>query len=368
MPRDRSLVVDGVTSSARCTRCSTGWPRSPTRALGRVARAHGRADPRRGQHRDRRLGSRPGDGVPGAARLPRPELDVRFVVERRRDRPRRGAPRPRARGDARDRLVEDVHDRRDDDERAQRRQWLLDGLGGDEAAIAKHVVAVSTNLEAVAAFGIDPANAFGFWDWVGGRYSMDSAIGLSTMIAIGPERFPRAPRGLPRRRPALRRGAARAQPAAADGAARRLVPQLLRRSDPGRPAVRAVPRALPCLPAAARDGVERQARDGRRRAGRGRHRPGRLGRARHERPAQLPPAAPPGHGARPVRRHRVRVARRARSAEHQDLLLANALAQAQALAFGRTADELRRRASPSASSPTRRCRATARRRSCSSSG
>jgi glucose-6-phosphate isomerase len=69
------------------------------------------------------------------------------------------------------------------------RRWLVDGLGGDETAVAKHVVAVSTNLDAVAAFGIDPANAFGFWDWVGGRYSMDSAIGLSTMIAIGAERF-----------------------------------------------------------------------------------------------------------------------------------------------------------------------------------
>jgi glucose-6-phosphate isomerase len=69
------------------------------------------------------------------------------------------------------------------------RRWLLDGLGGDEAAISKHVVAVSTSLDAVVAFGIDPANAFGFWDWVGGRYSMDSAIGLSTMIAIGPPRF-----------------------------------------------------------------------------------------------------------------------------------------------------------------------------------
>jgi glucose-6-phosphate isomerase len=69
------------------------------------------------------------------------------------------------------------------------RQWLLDGLGGDETAVAKHVVAVSTNLEAVAEFGIDPANAFGFWDWVGGRYSMDSAIGLSTMVAIGPQGF-----------------------------------------------------------------------------------------------------------------------------------------------------------------------------------
>ena len=69
------------------------------------------------------------------------------------------------------------------------RRWLLDGLGGDEAAVARHVVAVSTNLDAVTEFGIDPANAFGFWDWVGGRYSMDSAIGLSTMIAIGPEAF-----------------------------------------------------------------------------------------------------------------------------------------------------------------------------------
>ena len=69
------------------------------------------------------------------------------------------------------------------------REWLLDGLGGDEAAIALHFVAVSTNLEAVAEFGIDPANAFGFWDWVGGRYSMDSAVGLSTMLAVGPEAF-----------------------------------------------------------------------------------------------------------------------------------------------------------------------------------
>ena len=69
------------------------------------------------------------------------------------------------------------------------RAWLLDGLGRDETAVAKHFVAVSTNEEGVRAFGIDPANMFGFWDWVGGRYSMDSAIGLSTMIAVGPDRF-----------------------------------------------------------------------------------------------------------------------------------------------------------------------------------
>jgi glucose-6-phosphate isomerase len=68
------------------------------------------------------------------------------------------------------------------------REWALAALG-DEAAIASHFVAVSTNADAVAAFGIDTGNMFGFWDWVGGRYSMDSAIGLSTMIAIGPHAF-----------------------------------------------------------------------------------------------------------------------------------------------------------------------------------
>jgi len=69
------------------------------------------------------------------------------------------------------------------------RAWLLAGLGGDETSVAKHFVAVSTNATEVAKFGIDTANMFGFWDWVGGRYSMDSAIGLSTMIATGPENF-----------------------------------------------------------------------------------------------------------------------------------------------------------------------------------
>ncbi|MGH9606999.1 MAG: glucose-6-phosphate isomerase [Terracidiphilus sp.] len=69
------------------------------------------------------------------------------------------------------------------------REWLLAGLGGDESAVAKHCVAVSTNAAEVTKFGIDTANMFGFWDWVGGRYSMDSAIGLSTMLAVGPENF-----------------------------------------------------------------------------------------------------------------------------------------------------------------------------------
>ncbi|MGA2806778.1 MAG: glucose-6-phosphate isomerase [Terracidiphilus sp.] len=69
------------------------------------------------------------------------------------------------------------------------RVWLLQGIGGHQSSVAKHFVAVSTNAAEVSKFGIDTANMFGFWDWVGGRYSMDSAIGLSTMLAIGPENF-----------------------------------------------------------------------------------------------------------------------------------------------------------------------------------
>src|SRR5258707_9906203 len=72
---------------------------------------------------------------------------------------------------------------------ASARQWLLEGLGGDAKAVSTHFVAVSTNAQKVSEFGIDTANMFGFWDWVGGRYSMDSAIGLSTMLAVGPENF-----------------------------------------------------------------------------------------------------------------------------------------------------------------------------------
>jgi glucose-6-phosphate isomerase len=69
------------------------------------------------------------------------------------------------------------------------RAWSVGGLAGDEKSVARHFVAVSTNAAEVTKFGIDTANMFGFWDWVGGRYSMDSAIGLSTMLAIGPENF-----------------------------------------------------------------------------------------------------------------------------------------------------------------------------------
>ncbi len=71
----------------------------------------------------------------------------------------------------------------------QARRWLLAGLGAGEDAVARHFVAVSTNAQRVGDFGIDPANMFGFWDWVGGRYSLPSAVGLSVMLSIGPERF-----------------------------------------------------------------------------------------------------------------------------------------------------------------------------------
>jgi glucose-6-phosphate isomerase len=76
------------------------------------------------------------------------------------------------------------------------RAWIVDAYGGDEAAVARHFVAVSTNARLVQEFGIDPANMFEFWDWVGGRYSLDSAIGLSLMIAIGPERWNELLRGM----------------------------------------------------------------------------------------------------------------------------------------------------------------------------
>ena len=85
--------------------------------------------------------------------------------------------------------LEDLHDARDDDKRALRRAPGRSRRSGHEDAIAKHFVAVSTNADEVATFGIDPENMFGFWDWVSDRYSMDSAIGLSTMLAIGPESF-----------------------------------------------------------------------------------------------------------------------------------------------------------------------------------
>ena len=141
------------------------------------------------------------------------------------------------------------------------------GLGGDEEAIAKHFVAVSTNAEEVAAFGIDTENMFGFWDWVGGRYSMDSAIGLSTMIAIGPERFAEMLAGFHAMDEHFREAPLERNLPALLGLLSVWYGDFFGAQTVGGPALRPVPAPLPRLPPAADDGVERQARDARRRRG-----------------------------------------------------------------------------------------------------
>ncbi len=176
------------------------------------------------------------------------------------------------------------------------RAWTLAALG-DEAAIARHFVAVSTNAEAVGKFGIDTANMFGFWDWVGGRYSMDSAIGLSTMIAVGPENFKAMLAGFH----AMDEHFRTAPFQRAAGPANRLVQRILRRSDGGRAALRPISQALPGLLAATHHGEQRQAGHAARRSHRGlRDQPDLLGRAGDQRPALLLPVDPPGHQADPL--------------------------------------------------------------------
>ena len=145
------------------------------------------------------------------------------------------------------------------------RAWSLAGLGGDERSVAKHFVAVSTNAAEVAKFGIDTANMFGFWDWVGGRYSMDSAIGLSTMLAIGPENFRAMLDGFHQMDEHFRTAPFERNLPVLHGPAGRLVQRLLRRPDGCGAAVRAVPEAISGLSAAVDDGEQRQARHARRR-------------------------------------------------------------------------------------------------------
>ena len=225
------------------------------------------------------------------------------------------------------------------------RDWVVSALGSEDA-VAKHFVAVSTNAERVSKFGIDTANMFGFWDWVGGRYSMDSAIGLSNMIALGPERLRRAAGRVPRDGRALPHRAAGGQPAGADGAARGLVPRLLRLPDLRRDAVRAVPQAVPRLPAAAHHGVERQARH----ADRGSTstydtgavywgEPGTNGQHSfyqliHQGTTIIPvDLIGFGKTLNPIR-------------DHHDILSSNVFAQAQGLAFGKTEEEVRAEGTP----------------------
>ena len=140
------------------------------------------------------------------------------------------------------------------------RAWALKALHHEEA-VARHFVAVSTNADEVAKFGIDTANMFGFWDWVGGRYSMDSAIGLSTMIAIGPENFRAMLAGFHSMDEHFRTAPFDKNLPVIMGLALDLEQQLLRRADGCGPAVRPVSQTLSGLPPAVDHGEQRQARD-----------------------------------------------------------------------------------------------------------
>ena len=195
------------------------------------------------------------------------------------------------------------------------RAWLVERLGG-EAAVAKHFVAVSTNAEAVAGFGIDTANMFGFWDWVGGRYSLWSAIGLPIALAVGLRPLRGAARRRPRHGRAFPHRAARAEPAgrcwacSASGTATSWAPTshaILPYDQHLAPLRRLLP--------AGRHGEQRQVgATATAQRGRLRHRPDHLGRAGHQRPARLLPADPPGHRADPGRLPRRRRRARRRSA------------------------------------------------------
>ncbi len=188
------------------------------------------------------------------------------------------------------------------------RRWLTDALG--DAAVSKHFVAVSTNKKLVDDFGIDTDNMFGFWDWVGGRYSVDSAIGLSVMAVIGKERFAEFLSGFHIVDEPFRDRAAGGECAGAARADRAVVLRLLRRADARGAAVLQRPVPVRGLPAAADDGVQRQVGARRRHTGDHRHRRDLLGRTGNQRPARVLSAAAPGHPAGARRLHRVQPAHR----------------------------------------------------------
>ena len=152
------------------------------------------------------------------------------------------------------------------------RDWALRALGGDPKAVAKHFVAVSTNAEKVSEFGIDTANMFGFWDWVGGRYSMDSAIGLSTMLAVGPDHFRAMLSGFHEMDEHFRTAPLEKNLPVLMGLLSVWYNDFFGAQTVGGAAVRPVPQALSRVPPAAHHGVQRQARAARRRARGGGHR------------------------------------------------------------------------------------------------
>ena len=241
----------------------------------------------------------PGDGGAGARRLCAARPGAALRQQRRRPRHRAGAARAEARRDAVHRRVQDLHDAGDDGQRAR---WRGSGSWTRAATdIARHFVAATTNVKAAAEFGI--TTTFGFWDWVGGRYSLWSAIGLPIAIAVGADHFRALLAGAHAMDRHFADRAAGAQPAGAARPARRLVPQLPPFHEPLGGALPPGPAAPAGLPAAAGDGVQRQARRRRRPAAALRHQPGGLGRAGHERPARLLPDAAPGQRRDPGRVH-----------------------------------------------------------------
>ena len=212
--------------------------------------------------------------------------------------------------------VEDLHDARDDDQRAHRARRgcsrALRRRGGGRASTSSPSRPTPSE---VAKFGIDTANMFGFWDWVGGRYSMDSAIGLSTMLAIGPEHFREMLAGFHAMDEHFRTAPLERNLPVLMGLLGVWYNDFFGAQTRRGAALRPVPEALPGLPAAARrwratasastlDGARVDYAD----------RPDLLGRAGHQRPARVLPADPPGHAAHPVRLHRLLPSRSTRSA------------------------------------------------------
>ena len=180
------------------------------------------------------------------------------------------------------------------------RDWSMKGLGGDEKSVAKHFVAVSTNASEVAKFGIDTANMFEFWDWVGGRYSMDSAIGLSTMVAIGPENFRAMLAGFHEMDEHFRTAPFERNLPVLLGLLRAVVQRFLWRADGCRAALRAVLEAIPRVSAAVDDGEQRQTRHFRRRRSRLLNQSDLLGRAGNQWPTFLLPINSPRDQADPL--------------------------------------------------------------------
>ena len=212
--------------------------------------------------------------------------------------------------------------------------------------MAKHFVAVSTNAEAVAEFGIDTDNMLEFWDWVGGRYSYDSAIGFSLMVAIGREAFGEMLAGFHAIDEHFRTAPLGDEPAGHPGHAQRLVQQLLRRPDPRRAALQPSAGPLPGLPAAADHGVQRQVGPARRH---------RRSRARPARSSGASPGTNGQHafyqlihqGTKLIPADFIAFAESTHDdGDQQDLLMANCLAQTKALAFGKTAEEIAAEGTP----------------------